>query len=275
MRIVRLFFIVTIIAGSIAAQETPSTQTATEEVSGLDSSETREALNGVMRRYPPQLGKVLKLDPTLFGNASFLATYPALAKFLAEHPDVPHNPAFYLENVSIEGPADTADTRVWREMMEGLSILTVMLLVTGTLVWLIRTLIEHRRWSRLTKTQTEVHNKVMDRLTSSEELLAYMQTPAGKRFLESTPIAMDAGPRAVSAPVGRMLWSVQVGLVLAAAGVGLQFVSRSVDKVAAQPMFAFGVLAIAIGGGFLLSAVVSFFLSRRLGLLATGAPAAE
>jgi hypothetical protein len=120
-----------------------------------------------------------------------------------------------------------------------------------------------------------VHNKVMDRLTSSEELLAYMQTPAGKRFLESTPIAMDAGPRAVSAPVGRMLWSVQVGLVLAAAGVGLQFVSRSVDKVAAQPMFAFGVLAIAIGGGFLLSAVVSFFLSRRLGLLATGAPAAE
>jgi hypothetical protein len=285
MRIIRWISIVTtIIAGSIAAQEAPATQTAATPTtttatttaavrSDFDSSETREAFGNLLRRYPPQVSKVLKLDPTLFGNASYMATYPELATFLAEHPDVAHNPAFYLENIWIPSdlPIETPGERVWRDMMQGISIFMVMLLVTGTLVWLIRTLIEHRRWSRLTKLQTEVHNKLMDRLTSNEELLAYMQTTAGKRFLESAPLAVDAEPRAVSAPVGRMLWSVQVGLILAAAGIGFQIVSNSVEKVVGPPLFAIGVLAIAVGTGFLLSAVVSFFLSRRLGLLVSSA----
>jgi hypothetical protein len=121
-----------------------------------------------------------------------------------------------------------------------------------------------------------VHNKLLDRLTSNEELLTYMQTAAGKRFLESAPIAVAAEPvTTLNAPIGRMLGSVQVGLILAAGGVGLQFVSGSADKDVSQPLFAMGVLAIAIGAGFLLSAAVSFFLSRRLGLLAMPPEASE
>ena len=46
----------------------------------------------------------------------------------------------------------------------------------------------HRRWSRLSKIQTDVHNKLLDRFTSNEDLLAYIQTPVGRKFLESAPI---------------------------------------------------------------------------------------
>ena len=253
-----------------------TTETTTATSGYANSEETRQAFLEVLGKYPPQVSRVLKLDPTLFSNTAYLANYPALAEFVARHPEVTHTPAYFLEN--IWAPSDlrpaTASERMWEQTMEGIFIFGMIFLVTGTIVWLIRTLIEHRRWSRLSRTQVEVHGKLMDRLNSNEDLLAYMQTPAGKRFLESTPISLDAGPpRAVSAPIGRILWSVQVGLIMAMAGFGLQFVSGSIDKNASQPLLAMGVLAVAVGVGFLLSALVSFLLSKRLGLLATDAPA--
>jgi hypothetical protein len=275
-----LFFVIAIVINAAAQEATTSAQTTTGATSTttfieVDSAETREALQVVLSKYPPQVSKVLKLDPALFSNQTYLANYPALATFVAQHPEVVHTPAFYLESIWIPNDPlpETASIRVWRDMMEGVWIFLIVTIITGTFLWLIRTLIEHRRWSRITRTQAEVHGKLMDRLTSSEELLAYIQTPGGKRFLESAPIAMDAGPRAVSAPIGRILWSVQVGVVLAAGGFGLQYVSRNVEKSVGQPLLAMGVLAVAIGIGFLVSAFVSFILSKRLGLLGQAAPA--
>jgi hypothetical protein len=114
--------------------------------------------------------------------------------------------------------------------------------------------------------QTEVHNKLLDRFTSNEDLLAYIQTPAGRRFLESAPIPTES-PRSIGAPLGRILWSIQAGAVLTVAGLGLQVVSaRSIDEVA-QPLSAVGIVVLAIGLGFGVSALLAYVLSRRLGLV--------
>ncbi len=256
-----------------ATASTTSTETAVEPAEPLtyaSSEETRSAFRQVLGKYPPQVGRVLKLDPSLFSNASYLATYPALAEFVARHPEVKSTPAFFLEGIWLSNDSPmTASERIWSDMMEGIAIFMSIFLVAGTLIWLIRTLIEHRRWSRLSRTQVEVHGKLMDRLQSNEDLLAYMQTPAGKRFLESAPIPLDAtpAPRAVNAPISRILWSVQVGLILAMGGFGLQIISRSIDKSASEPFLAMGTLAVAIGFGFILSAIVSFVMSKRLGLI--------
>ncbi len=245
----------------------PPAATASMVVTDADSHETRDQFHETLRRYPTEVSRVLKLDPSLMTNQAYLANYPALAAFLAQHPEVAHSPAFYIGDIFIpDDRAENSSERVWRSTMEGISIFAVLALVTGVLAWLVRTVIEHRRWSRMSRVQADVHNKLMDRFTANEDLLAYIQTPAGKRFLESAPINLDGAPRAVSAPIGRILWSVQVGLVLAAAGVGLHYVSGSVQKDVAQPLFAMGILAISIGAGFVLSAIVSFVLSRKLGL---------
>jgi C4-dicarboxylate-specific signal transduction histidine kinase len=168
---------------------------------------------------------------------------------------------------------DTSSERVWRNAMEGFTIFLAISLVASVLIWLVKTLVQHRRWSRVSKVQAEVHNKLMDRFSSNEELLAYIGTPAGKRFLESAPLAVDTAQQALGAPAGRILWSVQAGLVVAAAGAGLEYVSSSVNKDIAQPLSAFGVLGISIGIGFILSAIVSFILSRKLGLWPAASPA--
>jgi hypothetical protein len=156
---------------------------------------------------------------------------------------------------------------MWQDVMQGAFILSIFLIFIGVLAWLIRTLIDYRRWLRLSRVQTETHTKLLDRLTSNDDLLAYMQSTAGRRFLELAPISLDAASRPLGAPLNRILWSVQAGVVLALGGIGLLVVSRRTVPEVAGPVMAVGILAIAVGAGFAVSAVVAWLLSRRLGLL--------
>ncbi len=76
----------------------------------------------------------------------------------------------------------------------------------------------------------------------------------------------EGAPRPLGAPVSRILWSVQAGVVLAVAGLGLLFVSGRVIPEVAEALWVFGVLALALGLGFVFSAFVAYFISRRMGL---------
>jgi hypothetical protein len=69
-----------------------------------------------------------------------------------------------------------------------------------------------------------------------------------------------------AAPLSRILLSVQIGVVLLTGGIGLLYVKRLVPEFLSAPLV-FGVMAIAIGVGFVLAAGSSYVLSRRLGLL--------
>ena len=267
-----IFPVLLVLAATAFAQKQPATATTsattTTVVTDADSRETREQFKELLRRSPSEVGVVLKLDPTLFNNQQYLATYPALATFVAQHPEIGHNPNFYLDSVWVPGDREPRlpSHVVWDKIMEGFMILAIFGTIVGVVVWLIRTLVEQRRWSRQSRVQTEGHGKVLERLTSNDELLRYSETPAGRRFLESAPIPVESASRQISAPVGRILWSIQAGLVIAAAGIGLEWVSSGVDKDTAQPMWALGVVALCVGVGFVISAVVSFILSRRLKL---------
>ena len=231
-----------------------------------DAQRTKDDLSQLLDHYPPALRNVLGLDPGLLGNQAYLAPYPALAGFLNTHPEVARNPTFYIDH---NGPPPHREQVLdfWKDILAGVGVFLGFCLASSLIVWLIRTLVDYRRWNRLTKVQTEAHTKLLDRFTASEDLLAYIQSPAGAKFLESSPITLDAGSRSVSAPLGRILWSVQAGLVVAAAGIGLQVVSTRIAEEAEQPLRALGVLGVALGVGFVLSAVISYLLSRRLGLI--------
>ena len=249
-------------------QQRPEATSAPVPTQAAD--ETREQLERVLDQYPPSLPRVLRLDPTLLTDSAYLQPYPTLAAFLTQHPEVAHNPSFFFsryqnDNFYRSDPQQRA-AELWRSTIEGFTITAVMVAVAGALAWLIKTLIDHRRWTRLSRVQTEVHNKLLDRFTSNEDLLAYIQTPAGRRFLESAPIPTES-PRSIGAPLGRILWSTQAGAVLTVAGLGLQIVSaRSIDEVA-QPLSAVGIVMLAIGIGFGVSALLAYVLSRRLGLV--------
>jgi hypothetical protein len=243
--------------------------------SDLDARTTREQLRELMQRYPPDLSRVLKMDPTLLGSETYLAQYPALAQFLTAHPDIAHNPNYYFQFVQTEGGGEwppisdnrTEAIRMYRNMVEAVGAFAIFVGVATLIAWFVRTFIDYRRWLRVSKVQTEVHNKLMERFSGTGDLLAYVQSPAGRRFLESAPIPLDPGPRSLGAPLSRILWSVQAGVIFTTIGIGFEVVSRRVIDDVGQPMSVFSVLAIALGIGFIASSAVSYILSRRLGLL--------
>ena len=77
----------------------------------FDAEETRQQLDQLLRQYPPSLAEVLRLDPSMLSNEAYLATYPGLAAFLAQHPEVAHNPAYFVgsQNVAELGRQHAAD----------------------------------------------------------------------------------------------------------------------------------------------------------------------
>jgi hypothetical protein len=235
------------------------------------AEETRDQLNRIFEKYPPAVGRVLKLDPSLMSNPAYLAPYPVLAAFIGQHPEIVHNPGYFLENVN--SPNQSYSDPKWRERQEMLGVLAgvaafiAFLVITGVIVWVIRMIITSRRWNKLSKVQYDVHSKLLDRFTTNEDLLAYMQTPAGRRFLESAPIRLPDEPRSMTAPFSRILWSVQAGIVLVLTGIGLLYVSSTFIDEPAQFFMVIGVITLALGGGFIVSAVAAYGLSRKLGLL--------
>jgi hypothetical protein len=243
---------------------------AVAPVNERNAGEVRNELQQLLREYPPTLAQVLRLDPSLLTREGYLAPYPSLAGYIAQHPEIPLQPVFYLGSPEFEN--ENRDAPVAREVRQALVNLIVLggiVAVLLTFAWVVRTAVDHRRWLRVSKTQTEAHSKLLDRLTSNEDLLAYIQSPAGQHFLQSAPIPLDARPRSIGAPFGRILGSVQAGIVLAVVGIGLWFARNLlvVEISAAVGMFA--VLTLALGMGFVLSAGAAYLLSQRLGLLET------
>jgi hypothetical protein len=222
----------------------------------------------LLRKHPPAVARVLKMDPSLMRNEAYLAPYPQLQEFLAQHPDVLQNAPYYFDRVYFDHGSEPQTPRMQlvNTVIEGLAAFAAFAIGIGTAIWLIRTAIDQRRWSRLSKIQAEVHSKLMDRFSSNDELLSYVQTPSGRRFLESGPSPLPEGAPAVAAPFSRILWSVQAGLVLLVAGVGLLFVSLRTIEELSELFFIGGSVVTAVGVGFTVSAAASYALSRKLGL---------
>lgn len=245
-------------------------------VDAQSARDTRDRLREILEQYPPSVGQVLRLDPSLLTKADYLELYPKLAGYLAQHPEVAHNPVFFIGGSS--GPQQYSDTRTAamraiESVFEGLEVLIGLMTAMLTMAWLARAVIEHRRWLRATKIQVDAHTKIVDRLSSNDDLLAYMQSATGQRFLTASlgSGAADPAPH-VGAPFNRILWSVQAGIVIAAGGLGLWFAKNGVIDEVGQPMQVLAILAIALGIGFVASAFASYALSRQLGLVQPQTP---
>ena len=237
-----------------------------------DARETRRQLQQLLTEHPPAVRIVLQADPSLIDRPDYLAPYPRLSAFLKQHPEVARDPAFFLGSAGFGFRSErTPQERALDSLestMVGVAVFTAFMTVLLVLVSLVRQAMEHRRWARQSRVQTDVHTKILDRLQSNEDLMAYIQTPAGQRFLESGPSPREsAPPQAVAAPFGRILWSVQAGVMLIALGIALGLVQQNVmDEI--KPAFqAMAIIAGGLGVGAVLSAAASYLISVRLGLL--------
>lgn len=279
---------VLLMAASLGAQGVPAAKAQTAPPVGeqagqqtpQDLGETQQRLMQLLR-VTPTLAEVVASDPSLLSDQQYVAkSNPELAAFLAQHPEVGRNPSFWLFSELrtpqqpryqvLEPRRGFLESRfepsASHQVIEAVTPPIVMIVLFGALAWIIRTLIENRRWTKVFALQSEVHAKLIDRFATNQELLGYMQTDAGRRFLEASPIVTEAETRKMPNLVSRMMATLQVGLVLMLLGAGLVMLRGAVGD-AGTTMLVLGVIALMPGIGLILSAGVLWLLGKRLNLV--------
>ncbi|HVS03235.1 MAG TPA: hypothetical protein VMT16_10740 [Thermoanaerobaculia bacterium] len=134
----------------------------------------------------------------------------------------------------------------------------------AVLGWILRTFSDNRRRVKIAEAHAALHRDLLHKFGSSEELLAYLGSDAGRELLGTTALERPA-------PLARILGAVQAGILLTAVGAAL-FLARGLEGMGrdAYTGFAFlGILALAVGLGFLASAAASWALAAKLGLMAS------
>jgi hypothetical protein len=128
--------------------------------------------------------------------------------------------------------------------------------------WIVWVLFSSIRRYKIAKFQADVQSRLLQRLDTSQSLLAYVETPAGTQFVEGLSTERVT-------PYERILSSTQAAIIITAFGVAM-LVLRSKLPFSDEAFTVFGTLAIALGVGFGLAAGASYFLSRSFGLFDRG-----
>lgn len=140
----------------------------------------------------------------------------------------------------------------------GISIVGLIAATIGWNVWVLSTNSRRRQVSR---DVAELHSKILDKCAANQELLNYVESEPGRRFLESAPI-YDTNP------LDRILHAIQSGVVLALLGVaGLLVRQTDDDPDFRRALLILGSGALAVGVGFLISAATSYLLCRSWGVV--------
>jgi hypothetical protein len=142
----------------------------------------------------------------------------------------------------------------------------VPLIVFSTIGWIAWVVLSSIRRHQIAKFQAGVQMKVLEKIDSSQSLLAYAQTEAGSQFIDS--LAVERTEEAT--PYRSILSGVRAGIILIAMGVALVSLHSMVNGDGPQVCRFFGTLAIALGIGFEVAAVATYLLSRSFGLLTKG-----
>jgi hypothetical protein len=272
------------------AQQHPATPKPEPERSLLgpvpNDGDVRSTQTELIRllRLSPTLTTVVSHDPSLLSNQEYVSrNNPQLAAFLAAHPEVARNPEFYLfSHLKHEDgqPDEALEKAVWPDVYRAQNpsssfervwsdLIPLLAFACGlvAIILLARKFNENRRWSRIFNMQSDVHGRLIERFTSNQELAVYMQSEAGRKFLEAAPIpvAFDQHQRVPSA-IARVLTPLQAGIVMVLLGLGLLSLQQAGPDTQI-PMRILGTLVLAPGIGFIISAGVSWFLAQRLGLM--------
>jgi hypothetical protein len=251
-------------------------------VSDHDLETTQKELIRLLK-LSPTLTTVVAHDPSLLADQGYVSrNNPQLADFLVAHPEVARNPEFYLfthVHPNDGSPDEALEREVWpglvprndswsaNDVVGPIASLLAFACFLVALVWLMRQFLENRRWGRIFKLQSEVHGRLIDKFSSNQELSGYMETEAGKRFLEAAPIPVGIEPdQRMPNAIARVLTPLQIGVVLVLLGVGF-FMLRHVRTEMYEPMLVLGTVALMPGLGFIISAGITWFLAGRLGLI--------
>ncbi len=129
--------------------------------------------------------------------------------------------------------------------------------VFSTISFITWTIFSSVRRYKMARVQADVQTVLLARFDSAQNMAAYVETEAGKKFLSGLAFEREG-------PLAPMLDCVRWGIVIMFLG-GALCILRTMGAVDSDVIVP-GVLALALGVGFEVAAFVSWYLYRSMGL---------
>jgi hypothetical protein len=137
----------------------------------------------------------------------------------------------------------------------------VPLVVFSTFAWIAWVIFSSLRRYKIAKLQAGVQMKLLEKIDSSQSVLAYAETEAGRNFLNSLIVEQTKAN-----PYKNILNGVWAGIMFIAFGIALLSL-RSLAGNSVQTDIFIGTIMLTLGIGFEVAAAATYFLSRSFGLL--------
>lgn len=147
--------------------------------------------------------------------------------------------------------------------MESLGPIIGPIGILAVIGWWFKIVVTNIRIQKTIRVQAEIQKQLLDKFESAEDLKVYLQSDVGSRLMQN--VTPDRG-----SPYGKILGSIQSGLILSLGGLAILFIRAQTIIINSDESLALlflGGLALALGIGFLLSATAAYWLSRSWGLV--------
>ncbi len=135
--------------------------------------------------------------------------------------------------------------------------------ILAVIGWWFKIFLTNRRMQKMAQIQADMQKHLLDKFDSPEDLKFYLESDAGAMLMQSAPLEKRS-------PYGKILGSIQAGLILSLSGLAILVIRSVAPGLGADESLSFlflGTLALALGIGFLLSATTAYFLSKSWGLV--------
>lgn len=135
-----------------------------------------------------------------------------------------------------------------------------MLGAVGMVALIVWTIVEWRR----SKHKFALHNKLLDKFSSAQELNGFLSSQGGNKFLDFLTVG-GIGPKE------KLLSSISKGIIFLFLGIALVLIGPFMSQHGEQNngIQALGILSMVLGAGFLVSTFISYKLSKKWGIIDT------
>ncbi len=119
----------------------------------VDAGRVRDQLQEILRQYSPAVGEILRRDNSLLSRPDYIAPYPQLVAFVQQHPAVVRNPTYFFGNYDYYERREpmSPEMEALDGMLSGMAVFLGIGMFLGVVGWLMRAVIQHRKWLRQSK----------------------------------------------------------------------------------------------------------------------------
>jgi hypothetical protein len=152
------------------------------------------------------------------------------------------------------------------EILNGITTAVFGVAVIICVAWVAVTIVAALKQRANTRTRSEIYNRLIDKFGTAPEFIAFLQSDAGLKFIEENTVQ-------VVAPLGKILGSMQIGIILTLLGAGLLITGNVFGESLGGDLYIVltvgGIVGLTIGIGLLISAAISYRLCKTWGILTT------